>query len=465
MGSRHGYNAGVGSEMASSDILTERDFTCDYAQQLIESHGGEKERAAKAVYKRCRGKRGQIISWATVVKWLNHAIDPNKILTNPDDDKLNHLRKMIEGAGIDVFDIGRIDKAKVYQGQMKGPDGKPIVSTMASLHLDPTWKDGPKFPVIQQAKPTKVVFAPGSEPRLGHKLSSHVWISDMQGGFLRHVVTHQLDPMHDPRACDLTEQIIGAVQPVVIGQIGDLLDNQQFSRFEQHPEFDRTTQPSLDAVHMWLARWRAAGGKGLKRYLVKAGNHDIRFEKYLLTHAKAALGLRRAATPPDSWPVFSMPYMLRFEDLGIEYLGGFPGGEFWILDDLVIMHEPPKKLEFAGSVIHGHTHHITRTQTPVTHERTGNRKVHWVYDIGCICRTDATIDPRRLLRTNVPSDRGRTDWCQGIAVVNIIEGKIPVHQVAQVEMLESDDGLYAQYGGKRFLSRLGMKDPFISEAA
>ncbi|WP_218571937.1 hypothetical protein, partial [Pseudomonas sp. SZ57] len=67
------------------------------------------------------------------------------------------------------------------------------------------------------------------------------------------------------------------------------------------------------------------------------GNHDRRLQKSILRNAKAAFGLKRA-NDPESWPVLSVPNLLRLDDLGVEYVEGYPAGEKWINDNLVCIH-------------------------------------------------------------------------------------------------------------------------------
>jgi hypothetical protein len=128
--------------------------------------------------------------------------------------------------------------------------------------------------------------------------------------------------------------------------------------------------------------------------------------------------------------------------MGIEFSGQYPGGEHWVNDGLVLMHAPPKKLEFAADVIHGHLHRLTTT-TWAQHTAHGRRN-YFMYDCGSLCQMGSTTNKRRLMVTKVPSDRARTDWAQGCCVIEQIGGKFPKHNVTLIKI---DKGT-AFYGGK-----------------
>jgi hypothetical protein len=214
------------------------------------------------------------------------------------------------------------------------------------------------------------------------------------------------------------------------------MDWPTFSRWPQHPEMRRTLQMSVDAGHHELALMISAAGKRCTKRVMIGSNHGYRPEKFILEHNLEAVGLKRACAQPDEWAVFSEPYLLRFDELGIEFSGQYPGGAYFILPDLGLTHAPPKRLEFQATMIHGHTH--KRTLTPaVQHGDGGKRFTYYLVDIGCMCQLGATSNLRRLMITRVPSDRGRTDWQQGGAVIEIIDAfgsQAAKHAIEQVEI-------------------------------
>jgi hypothetical protein len=447
-------------------IYTKGTLTRALAESLVREHGTAAAAAAAiAQFTRNRLGKGNVDP-TTIKSWFSDVLADSESARNTADrraekaaghpilenaysnEDLNRLATLLKDANIPVDAIAKIDGVNVkswgVHAKVKDADGNQRIETKSlyasTLKFTPR---GPAFPVITPAAPTKVVFT--AVPRIMRKTSVAVVLSDAQIGFLRDFHSDVLEPIHDPDALDVAFQIVGHVAPNQLGVIGDWLDLAQFSRWDQHPEYDRTTQPAIDAGHRILAEFIAAAGPQCKDRWCTGGNHDARFERYLLKHAKAALYLRPADSQPEDWPSFSMPSMLRFKELGVSYSGQYPSGEHWLSDTLVAMHAPPKKLEMRASVIHGHTHHIG-TSTSVTHGR-GGRATHMIYDIGCLCRVGSTDVPYRLLRTQTPSDRARTDWAQGIAIVEMVDGGH--HQVTQVR-IENGTALYA---GRAFQAR------------
>jgi hypothetical protein len=211
----------------------------------------------------------------------------------------------------------------------------------------------------------------------------------------------------------------------------------------QHEEFWRTTQPAIDAGHKILAQFEAAAGPGRLPTQFIEGNHDRRVREYSLKNARASFNLRPAMATPEDWPDLSIPHLLKFDALGIEYCGAYPGSEYWITPELVVRHNPENRNAYEGSVIAGHTHRIRR-ETFSRRTPSGARH-HTVYEIGCLCRIDNYADKRSLMRTSVPSDRGFiANWTQGLCIVHVDDdGHFDVQQISV------HDGK-ALYGGRAY---------------
>lgn len=449
--------------------LTERDFTPELCAQLVQEHGGIND-AAEAIASQCASERypGRPVAWRTVRIWISRHAGPRRLareevrasnpsmgmdLSRPSDpERLNRIDDLLDRANVPLEAIGAIKatRLKAYGGFYKGVDDEgnpttvkvPLYSTTIDI-MPPI----PDFPVVDQAPPSRIIFRPA--PRILRKTKVAIVYSDAQIDFLRDLDTDELEPTHDPLALEVAEQITADVDPDEQDWIGDWMDWQAFSRWPKHPEQRRTLQQAINAGHNWKARLIAAARRKTKRLEI-GSNHGYRPEKFLLEYNLEAVGVKRANAQPDEWPVFSEQYLLRYDELGVEFSGQYPGGEYYLTDDLVLMHAPPKRLEMRASVIHGHTHKITRTPA-VTHGFTG-RKTHSVYDIGCLCQVGTTSNKRRLMVTRVPSDRGRTDWLQGIAVVSIVEGHGSQRSSHAVEQIEIIDG-WALFRGKEYEAR------------
>jgi len=359
------------------------------------------------------------------------------------DDRVNRVAELLERSNVDPNAIERIRnvKFKSYGVGIKNAEGRfeqhGLHST--SFDADPVLTDADN-PCITQAPPITVAYA-NDAPRIVRKMRTIFIVSDAQIGFLNG--PNGLEPIHDPLAVDVTMQLIDAIRPDELIWIGDWLDLTAFSRWPQLPEFQGTSQPSIDAGSRILGEMISAAGRYCTKRIMISGNHDVRLERYAQTNAKEFLGLRRA-NMPEEWPINSMPFLLHFDALGVHYPGLYPGGEHWILDDLVATHAPTKKLEMAASVVHGHDHKLTRT-TFAQHGR-NRRHNYFEYSVGCICRVGSRSDASSLMRTQTPSDRARTDWAQGVACIEILDGKHPQHQLYHVGIR---DGV-ALYRGQTF---------------
>jgi len=361
-----------------------------------------------------------------------------RIIRREEPTRQSRIEKLLEVANIPTEAIGRIDSVKlgIWGVHAKDADGNIQTSYLdkTQICLSP---DAPVFPVVNCAEPKKIEFTPREIHTL-RKTWQAVVVSDTQIGFLQDPETKETETIHDPRAMDIAKRITLDVSPKELYFIGDWMDWPFLSRWQQHDEFDAVNE-SIQEGYDQLCQFISAAGSQVTKKVMIGGNHDVRPEKFLLEHNRKAMRVKRAG---DSWPVFSQQFLLRYDELGIEMPGYYPGGEFYILPDLLITHAPPKAAEFQASVIHGHTHHLTRSMR-VQHASAG-RQTYFTYDVGCLCQTGSTSNPYRLIRTRVPSDRPRTDWAQGIAVINVVEGKIPFHSVDQIAITDHK----AVYGGK-----------------
>jgi hypothetical protein len=444
--------------------LTEADFTSEFCHRLVDEHG-KVTFAAKAI----APQTGR--AWRTVACWISKHCGPRRIaggavLESSRTDGFNRLVELLDKAGVKADAIGSIDsvKLKAWGAAMKlkkttidPVTGKKVVTEQPhelGLHAtNITLRPNIEFPLVQQAAPKIVRFE--RAPAIVRKTRTVVVLSDAQIGFLRDNDTDQLEPIHDPAAMAVAKQIVAAVQPNELDFIGDWVDWPTFSRWPQHPEMRRTLQQSIDAGHTELAEFISAAGKQCGKKMMIGSNHGYRPEKFILEHNLEAVGVKRAHAQPEEWPVFSEPYLLRYDELGIEFSGQYPGGAYFLLPDLGLIHAPPKILEYRATMIHGHTH--KRTLTPaVQHGHEGQRFTHYLVDVGCMCQLGATSNLRRLMITRVPSDRGRTNWQQGIAVVEIIDahGSRPAkHAIEQVEI----DGGEAIFRGQVYRAKTSRK--------
>lgn len=381
----------------------------------------------------------------------------NKLESAANDDA---IASFLKKNNLDPSEVGRVNKVRIsnYQSVIKDADGEPEVIDLesTSIVLSPAWEEGPQWPVVQQAQPVviKAPSKPKPTPALIGGWETAVVLPDPQIGY-RKFDDQPLDPFHDEKAMDVALQIVAAEQHDAgvnqVVNLGDFLDLPAQGKYEQEAAFAFTTQHALDRGHLFLGQQRAAAPNA--KIVVLEGNHDRRMQKFVQLNALSAFGLKRA-NAPESWPVMSLPYLLRLDELDVEYIDAYPAGMWWINDKLRAVHGD--KVRSNGSTAAAYTNdmphistifgHIHRQeiQSKTTFDREGKIKAMAISP-GCLCRVDG----------HVPSVKGSTNiegkpvtywenWQQGVAVVRYKpEGSF------HVDLVHIDDGK-TLYKGQEF---------------
>lgn len=370
----------------------------------------------------------------------------------PMRERLGALAELLERSGIDIDEIGNVQRVNVYQGFYKDENGEAHTVDMHGIVLSPKWGDAPEYPVVQPAAPTVVRPVKIQSSKRTSKLT--VILPDPQIGY-RRLDSGEMLTMHDEDAMDVALQICRSVRPDAIVNLGDFLDLPEWSsKFLVLPEFVLTTQPSVDRAHLFLAQQRAIAPDATISLL--AGNHDDRLGKHVAKNAMAALRLRRAGLP-NELPVLSLQYLLRLEELGVSYVSGYPAGRIQIAKGgygqtpLYAIHG--EKLDISKvareerqSFVQGHIHR--QAMHAMTYEVRGEPETVLAFSPGCLCRIDGGVPSTKSAvdERGVPVVRWEA-WQQGIAVVE-----------------ECDDGFYhveivpifhgrAVYRGKQYEAR------------
>jgi UDP-2,3-diacylglucosamine pyrophosphatase LpxH len=254
----------------------------------------------------------------------------------------------------------------------------------------------PEWPVIQPAEPINVVIADRpAKPVRGMKLA--IKGADTQIGF-RRLADGTLDPFHDVAAMDVFIEVCKSYQPDKVQILGDFLDLASQGRFAQEASFAQTTQEALNAGHKFLATLRAACPDA--EIVVIEGNHDKRMQNFIEANAIAAFGLKRAGLP-ESWPVMSLPYLLRLDELNIQYVDAYPAATDWDNDTTRNIHgtkanaKGSTTAQYVHEVPHlntwaGHTHRTEITYHSVIGPR-GERIESYSANPGCLCRVDGAV--------------------------------------------------------------------------
>lgn len=350
-------------------------------------------------------------------------------------EALGRIAEMLERNGIDLDEIGRVQRVSLYQSLTKNDEGEAEVHDLTAVQFSPTWETGPEWPVVQpgptyRTTPPSAVVSPSEWPNA-------VVLPDMQIGYFRGV-TGDLEATHDEAAIAVALKVLKAANPTKVVLVGDNLDLPEFGKYRLSPAYAFTTQATIDRATLLAAQLRQAAPNADIHWL--AGNHEERLPNYILDNAKAAFGLRRGNTP-DSWPVLSVPYLCRFDDHHITYVPGYPAGSVWITEKLRVIHGD--KVASGGStahkylnsektsVIYGHIHR--REWAERTREDHDGPRTILAATPGCLARIDGAVpstkggidlDGRPLIR--------HEDWQQGLAVIphNPATGEFVYEQIA-----------------------------------
>lgn len=273
-------------------------------------------------------------------------------------------------------------------------------------------------------------------------------IGDPHVGFDRDIYTGRLTNFHDRRALDTALQVAEAHQPDAIVFLGDILDLAEWSdKFLRSPEAYHTTQPAIIEAAWWLGRFRQVCPDS--RIVLLEGNHEHRIPKLLIKHFQVAYELK-PADALDGPPLISMPKFLGLDDIGVEWIDGYPEGEYWITENFCAEHgETVRKKsghsvaaeldDLQYSVVFGHIHRIEMATKSLR-----NRNGSWpitAFSPGCTCHIDG----------RVPGAKKDNNWQQGIGMIEIYDGRdVPVS-------IPINDGR-AFYEGQIFEARDRLED-------
>jgi hypothetical protein len=342
---------------------------------------------------------------------------------------LDAVARLLSRSGIDPDELGRVERVRLsdYQVAVRGDDGEATVLDLeaASLVLSPAWTTGPEWAPLDRPALARPRFS-GTVRRVdppADGLSRVLILPDPQIGFRLAETApgrFELDPFHDPAALGVAITLARVARPDRIVCLGDLLDLPAFGKYRQEPGFAQAGNAALEVAHGWLA----ALAELAPDVVVLEGNHDARLATYALDNARAAYGLRRAGDPPASWPVLTVPHLLRLDELGVDYRPGYPANAVELAPNLVAVHGSRLKLrdllgDESVSAVQGHVHRMG-VEWRTVRSPSGTRR-RFAATPGCLCRVDGAVpgvrtglDPRHGLHVHRPQD-----WQQGAAIVTV----------------------------------------------
>jgi hypothetical protein len=343
---------------------------------------------------------------------------------------LGKIAELLQRNDIDVEEIGSVKRVSLYQSLTKNDEGKAEVHDLLGIQFSPSFESGPQWPLVKQGPAVRMPpIKAKAKPTSGYKTC--VVLPDMQIGYFRNSAG-DLESTHDEVALDISLAIIRELSPELIVMVGDNLDLPEFGKYRLSSAYALTTQVSIDRATTLCAQLRSAAPSA--RIVWLSGNHEERLVNYVLDNAKSAFALKRGNTP-ESWPVLSIPYLCRFDDFNIEFVPGYPAGQFWINQRLRVIHGT--KVRSNGSTAHAY---LGTEKTSVLyghiHRREWAERSRSDWDGP---KTIMAASPGTLARCDgsVPSTKGGLDldgrpmtvvedWQQGIGIVNF----------------ESDDGQF-----------------------
>jgi len=315
----------------------------------------------------------------------------------------------------------------------------------------------PYWNPVQNARPV-IVKPIEKKPLTNSGWKTAVVLPDPQIGFRLFDEGDEgtLDPFHDEAAMNVALQIIQHEENVhQVVNLGDFLDLPSQGRFAQEATFANMTQRAIDRGHYFLAQQRVAA-PGAEIVLIE-GNHDRRLQNFVEMNAVSAFGLKRAEKPSE-WPVMSLPFLLRLDELNVSYIDSYPAGRHWINDKLRAIHG--NKVRSNGSTaaaytndmphistVFGHTHRL-EIQSKTTFDRVGKIR-SMAISPGCLCRVDGAVPSvNGAIGIDGRPAQEFENWQQGIAVIKYKDtGEF------FVDLVQIDDGRTV-YQGKEFQSQV-----------
>lgn len=225
----------------------------------------------------------------------------------------------------------------------------------------------------------------------------------------------------------------------------------------QAPEFSLTTNAAVTAGYrLWAAR--CASLPWAKRYLIE-GNHDARLANMVVRNAAAALRIR-PGDAPGHWPVLSVPNLLRLDELGVTYVGGYPAGEVLLSTSFVAHHG--RTVNSSGSTaakvvqsaqqctVFGHIHRLEVQPSVIRDPSTGGWRRIWAASAGTLARVDGHVPSYGSAEDafGAPVPTWHENWTQGMLLV---EYAADGSWVGWPEIIEIDHGR-ATWRGQEFTS-------------
>lgn len=316
---------------------------------------------------------------------------------------------------------GRLTGYTTYEMITKDNEGEAHTHVLHAKRyaIDPETSDEVRNAFITQAEPTAINYSTHEPVTRDHELIGVV--PDLQYGF-RRINEDVFEPLHDPRALEVARLVLADLKPDTIILQGDLLDFSELSKYEADSKhFGDTLQVSINGLHRYLASLRADNPDA--RMVGLAGNHEARLAKSVLRHNAQLANIKRANIP-EEWHVLSVPFLLRLDELGIEWHGGYPANEYRHSDTLTFIHGQQVRSGGSTAALYSKQHpdtnvvfgHIHRNEVHGRTDRDGNQ--YAAISFGALCRNDGSVPSYH----NGIEEHGRVvkryeDWQQSMGIL------------------------------------------------
>jgi hypothetical protein len=200
-------------------------------------------------------------------------------------------------------------------------------------------------------------------------------------------------PLHDERPISAAQKLANDLKPNYLVDCGDTTDLAELGKYS--PDSNHmigTLQPSLQRTHNLYAEFTAAT-PGAERHAVDS-NHVKRLGDYVLRNAFTLYDIRGA---DEKYPALSYPGLLKLDQIGWEWHGGYGAAEYEYADDLAFIHgtfavsngstaAKLSKANYGRNIVQGHAH---RMETQYATDRKGNQ--YGAFAMGALCRRDGVV--------------------------------------------------------------------------
>lgn len=233
----------------------------------------------------------------------------------------------------------------------------------------------------------------------------------------------KLVPIHDEKAINAATKLARALRPDVVVDLGDTTDFAELSRFspDSNHFVHGTLQPSLQRSHDYFGDLTEAT-PGAERHTLDS-NHVKRLGSFVIKHVMQFADIKQVG---EKYPALSYPGLLKLDDIGWTYHGGYGAAEYEYADDLAFTHgtlaaangstaNKLSKLRHNAdrNIVQGHAHRI---ESQYFTDRIGRQLGAFV--VGTLCRTDGIVPSyHNGIDANGEPVRYQEDWQQGVMVV------------------------------------------------